>query len=385
MTAGMRSRDIAIFFSAVFIIYSGANIFLYFRGQEVMAGLMGGTLYTILFILFALSFIAGKILERSYSSLTSDILNIIGGFWLSFMLYSIMIIILADLSVLILRVSGLVSADDAGKAREGSFLFAAALSVLLTAAGFINTLFPLVRKYEINISGKAGVESLRIAAVSDIHLGSVIGKRSMRVLSRMLEKISPDMLLFLGDIVDGEINPVLRNDLLGSLRVPDGVKYTFAITGNHEYIGNSSQTLPYIESKGIRVLVDEVTRLDEGIVLAGRKDRDAMRFTGESRKSLDELLRDVDHEMPVIVMDHQPPMKKENNLSGFDLMLSGHTHNGQIWPLNYLTASLYRIIHGHRQIDGSHYIVSSGFGSWGPRVRIGSRPEVLDITLTFKT
>jgi predicted MPP superfamily phosphohydrolase len=385
MTGDMRSRDIAIFFSAVFIIYSGGNIFLYFRGQEVMAGLMGGTLYTILFILLALSFIAGKILERSYSSLTSDILNIIGGFWLSFMLYSIMIIILADLSVLILRVSGLVSADYAGKAREGTFLFASGLSVLLTAAGFINTLFPLVRKYEINIAGKAGVESLRIAAVSDIHLGSVIGKRSMRVLSRMLDKISPDMLLFLGDIVDGEINPVLRNDLLGSLRVPDGVKYTFAITGNHEYIGNSSQTLPYIESKGIRLLVDEVTRLDEGIVLVGRKDRDAMRFTGESRKSLDELLRDVDHEMPVIVMDHQPPMKKENNLSGFDLMLSGHTHNGQVWPLNHLTASLYRIIHGHRQIDGSHYIVSSGFGSWGPRVRIGSRPEVLDITLTFKT
>ncbi|MDT8402919.1 MAG: metallophosphoesterase, partial [Bacteroidales bacterium] len=335
MTGDMRSRDIIIFFSAVFIIYSGANIFLYFRGLEAISGLMDRGLYTILFILISLSFIAGRILERSYSSVTADILSITGGFWLSFMFYSIMIIIVSDLSTFILRLSGIISADTAVKIREASFLSASWLSLLIIIAGFINTLFPLIKKYEINISGKAGAGGLKIAAVSDIHLGSVIGKRSMRVLSRRLKKISPDMLLLLGDIVDGEINPVLRNDLLGSLKVPAGVKYVFAITGNHEYIGDRSQTIPYIESKGIKVLIDETIILDEGIVLAGRKDRDVMRYTGEARKSLDELLKGVDHDMPVIVMDHQPPMKKENNLSGFDLMLSGHTHRGQMWPLNH--------------------------------------------------
>ena len=381
----MRSRDIIIFFSAVFIIYSGANVFLYFRGLEAMSGLLGRGLYSILFILIALSFIAGRILERSYSSLVADILSITGGFWLSFMFYSVMIIIVSDLSRFILSISGLISTDTSIQLKEASFLFASGLSVLIIIAGFINTLFPLIKKYEINITGKAGAAGLKIAAVSDIHLGSVIGKRSMRALSRRLEKISPDMLLLLGDIVDGEINPVLRNDLLGSLKVPAGVKYLFAITGNHEYIGDRSQTIPYIESKGIKVLIDETIILDEGIVLAGRKDRDAMRYTGEARKSLDELLKDIDHDMPVIVMDHQPPMKKENNLSGFDLMLSGHTHRGQMWPLNHLTGSIYRLIHGHSFTDGAHYIVSSGFGSWGPRVRIGSRPEILDIRLTFKS
>ncbi|MGM0528874.1 MAG: hypothetical protein ACQERS_10735 [Bacteroidota bacterium] len=64
-------------------------------------------------------------------------------------------------------------------------------------------------------------------------------------------------------------------------------------------------------------------------------------------------------------------------------MLSGHTHRGQMWPLNYLTALTYKLIYGHSVVDGSHYIVSSGFGGWGPRVRIGSRPEVLDLSIKF--
>jgi len=203
-------------------------------------------------------------------------------------------------------------------------------------------------------------------------------------LSHKLDAISPDIVLFLGDTVDGEINPVLRDDLPEAIRLPVSARYVYAISGNHEYIGNYSKTIPYIEKKGIRLLIDETVLLREGIQLVGRKDRDSFRYSGERRKELPVLLDGLDMTQPVIVMDHQPPMIKDNKLSGFDLMLSGHTHKGQMWPLNHLISRVYKITYGHRIIEGCHYIVSSGFGSWGPRVRLGSRSEVLEITLKFK-
>jgi len=381
----MRSRDIIIFFTVVFLIYSGANIFLYFKGLDATSRFVSSGLYTLLFIVISFTFVAGKILERNYSSIIADILNIIGGFWLSFIFYSVIIILIADILRLVLNLLNLISPDNMPVFRQASYIMSFGLALLLVTAGFINTLFPVTTKYNINIAKNASVREFKIAAVSDIHLGSIIRKRSMRVLSRKLENISPHMVLLLGDTVDGEINPVLRSDLLGSLTIPAGAKHIYAITGNHEYIGNQSKTIPYIESKGIKLLIDETVSLEEGLILAGRKDRDSSRYNGEKRKSIDELLDGIDRNKPVIVMDHQPPMRRENTISGFDLMLSGHTHNGQMWPLNYLTAKIYKLIYGHSIIGNSHYIVSSGFGSWGPRVRLGSRPEVLDITLRFGT
>ncbi|HCC71759.1 MAG TPA: hypothetical protein DEQ09_11500 [Bacteroidales bacterium] len=376
----MKARDIVIFLIIVFIIYSSANIYIYFKGEFAFGDLIGNSLYTILFILLSFSFVAGKILEHNYSSLTSDILNIIGGFWLSFIFYSVIILIAADLLRFLFVLINIIPPDNINAVKQASYLVSFGLALLLIISGFTNTEFPVVRKYEVVLNKPSHIKEITIAAVSDIHLGSIIRKRSMRILSGKLESISPDMVLLLGDIVDGEINPVLRNDLLQSLTFPSTASHVYAITGNHEYIGNYQKTIPYIENKGIRILLDEVVEVYEGIQLAGRKDRDSFRYTGKRRKDLDDLLKEADKEKPVIIMDHQPPLKKENNLSGFDIMLSGHTHNGQMWPLNYLTSSIYRLQYGHKVIDGCHYIVSSGFGSWGPRVRLGSRSEILEMS-----
>lgn len=378
----MRSRDIIIFITIVFIIYSAACTFLYFKGAMAFDGIMDDTLYTVLFIIISLTFIAGKVLERVSSSLIADILNVTGGFWLSFMLYGVLIIIAADLVRLALETGSIIQVDS-DRLRQQSYLIAFGLTILIIIAGFLNTVSPVTRKYQISLDKSAKTKQIRIAAVSDIHLGSVLRKRSMRILSRRLEAIAPDMVLFLGDILDGEINPVLRDDLLESLSLPGTAKYVFGITGNHEYIGGHSKTIPYIESKGIRMLIDETVTLEEGIQLAGRKDRDSQRYTGQRRKDLADLLQGTDSKKPVIIMDHQPPAKNDDNRSSADIILSGHTHKGQMWPLNYLTAKIYKISYGHRVIDGTHHIVSSGYGTWGPRVRLGSRSELLDIRLIF--
>jgi predicted MPP superfamily phosphohydrolase len=381
----MKRYQMIVFFSIVLTIYSLVNIYLYNKGYRSLPVLQENRLiYTITFFIMAAIFIAAKILESRHSSISTDILNIIGGFWLAFMLYGFLLFFLSDIVLVILKISRLIPADVVPLYRKWSFIITVAISVLLIVGGFINAIIPVVTKYSIEIKKPAGdVKHLRIAAVSDIHLGSIIRKRSLKKLSRMLQDMKPDLVLLLGDIVDGELGPVLRGDLLQYFTCPKCTDGLYAITGNHEFIGGGSRTIPYIESKGIRVLKDEVVTLEGGIQLIGRIDRDSYRFYRKERLPLDSLMARVDTSRPVILLDHQPFHLDKTASAGVDLQLSGHTHNGQMWPLNHITAMIYELSYGYLKKGNTHFIVSSGYGLWGPRVRSGSRSEVLLIDIDF--
>ena len=375
-----------IFFLVALTIYFLTNLYIFLKGLKVIPSTGNYRLfYTVAFIVLASTFIVGKILERSNSTVFTDILNIIGGFWLGFMLYGFLFLLLSDISLLILRLSGIIKGCDVLLFRKWSFLITLGISVILITGGFINALLPVVKKYDIVIDKPAGgLKNLRIAAVSDIHLGSIIRKRSIKKLSAILQKSNADLILLLGDIVDGEIGPVLRGDLLSYFTCPRCKDGLLAITGNHEFIGGASVTIPYIEKYGIRILMDEVVTLEGGIQIVGRIDRDGFRFTGKQRLSLGDLMSNIDKTRPVILLDHQPVKLDEAEQAGVDLQLSGHTHNGQLWPLNYVTRMIYEVSYGYKRKSNSQFIVSSGFGIWGPRIRSGSRSEVMLINITFR-
>ncbi len=374
-----------VFFSIVLTIYSLVNIYLYYKGYKAIPALQNNRLlYTITFFLLAVLFIVAKILESKHSSVITDILNIIGGFWLAFMLYGFLFFLLSDIILLILRIPGIIRADNILHYRKWSFIIIASTSSLLIIGGFINAIIPVAREYNITINKPAGsVKTLRIAAVSDIHLGSIIRKRSLKKMSAMIKGMKPDLVLLLGDIVDGELGPVLRGDLLQYFTWPECTDGLYAITGNHEFIGGADRTIPYIESKGIRVLKDEMVTLDGGIQLIGRIDRDSYRFYRKERMALGELMKLADTTKPIILLDHQPFHLDETAKYGIDLELSGHTHNGQMWPLNYVTSMIYELSYGYLRKGNTQFIVSSGYGLWGPRVRSGSRSEVLLINIKF--
>ena len=202
-----------------------------------------------------------------------------------------------------------------------------------------------------------------------------------RSLQGIIDSLKPDIVLLLGDIIDGEIEPVLRDDLLSSFSCPPCSEGIYAITGNHEYIGGIERTAKYIRGKGIPLLMDETVITKSGITLIGRKDRDSFRYTGRDRASLDELIADVDMSGLVVLMDHQPYRLEESASAGIDLHLSGHTHNGQIWPISILISRMFEIPYGYGKIGETNFIVSSWYGLWGPRVRLGSRSEVVLIKL----
>ena len=374
-----------MFFLIVLTIYSLANVYIFFKGYYAIPAFQQNRLvYSIIFFSLSAIFIVAKILEARHSTVFSDVLNIIGGFWLAFFLYAFLFFLFADIIALVLRISGAIDPGEMPLFRHWSFIIIMTASVLLILGGFINAVIPVVREYDITLNKPAGeIKSLRIAAVSDIHLGSIIRKRSIRKLSAMLKDVKPDMVLLLGDIVDGEIGPVLRGDMLQYFNSPDCADGLFAVTGNHEFIGGGNRTIPYIESKGIRILKDEMITLAGGIQLIGRVDRDSHRFYHKERQSLEDLMKSADTSRPVILLDHQPYNLSETAKYGVDLQLSGHTHNGQMWPLNYITSMIYELSYGYMKKGNTNFIVSSGYGLWGPRVRSGSRSEVVVINLKF--
>jgi len=374
-----------LFFIIVLTVYLAANSYLFFKGLDYFPKGKASVIYTITFIFIISLFIAGKFLERNHSGVLSDILNVAGGFWLAYLFYAFLLYLVSDIGMAAGRITGIIARPDLDQVRQWRFIIVNAVTIIILIFGFINAIVPEVKRYEVSIPKSIpGREEITIAAVSDIHLGSSIRKRSMRKLEETLGSLKPDIVFFLGDIVDGEIGPVLRGDLLASFSCPHCDEGVYAITGNHEYIGNIEKTAPYIRSKGFILLEDEVVTTPSGLTVIGRKDRDSFRATGKQRASVRELLKNTDPTTPLILLDHQPINPEEAAENGIDLQLSGHTHNGQMWPLSILVKKIYRVSYGMEKIGETTLIVSSGFGLWGPRIRIGSRSEVVFITLKLK-
>jgi hypothetical protein len=222
-----------------------------------------------------------------------------------------------------------------------------------------------------------------MVVVSDVHLGTIIGRDRLARIVEQVNDLRPDLVLFAGDVVDEDLAPVIRQNIGETLLSIRSRKGVYGITGNHEYIGGAEQACAYLEAHGIRMLRDTCVEIEGGIVIAGREDRSSRQFGGKRRKSLDVLLAGVDPHAPLILMDHQPFDLQEASAQGVDLQLSGHTHHGQLWPFNYITSAIYEVSWGYVRKGSTHFYVSSGVGTWGPPVRTGNRPEIVEITMTF--
>ncbi|MDR4987576.1 MAG: metallophosphoesterase [Bacteroidales bacterium] len=378
-----------IFFTIVLGIYALGNYYVFIRGlQAIPPESMLRKHYIVWFWVLAGTYIAGRVLENIHLSYLSDVLVWTGSFWLGALLYFFLLVLLFDLirlsNALLPWLPGFVTGNMA-KVRFYAFAGSVAVVFLLMVAGFINARSPVVRHLELHINKPAGpLSEVNAVLISDIHLGTIIGNG---YFSRLVDKamaLEPDIILLAGDILDEDLAPVIRQDIgktLHQLRAPLGV---FAVMGNHEHIGGHNAAQEYLERHGLQILRDTAVMVNESFWLAGRDDRDKQRFTGRSRKPLEEVLHEVDFSYPVLLMDHQPFYLEKAAALGVDLQVSGHTHHGQMWPLNYITRAMYTISHGYGNINGMHAYISNGTGTWGPPVRIGNRPEIVHLRLKFK-
>lgn len=369
------------------LVYSLLNYYIYIRGMQALPAEFGfKTFYPWVFLFLSASYVIGRVLERVWISPVSSFFTFVGSFWLAFMVYLLLAVVVIDIFRLILYFlpQPAFLTANAVEVKKYMFIAVAGLAGVIVLLGHINALTPRVQRLDLKINKNAGnLKTLHIAAASDIHMGTLVGPRRTAKLVKMLTDCKADVILLAGDIVDEDLAPVIQYDLgrsLLKLKAPMGI---YAITGNHEYIGGADSAVKYLEDHGIKMLRDTTVKISESFYLAGRNDRDSQRFSSAARKNLDEVLAGVDLALPVIMMDHQPYNLQQVADAGVDFQLSGHTHNGQLWPFNYITKAIFEVSWGYKLKGNSHFYVSSGYGGWGPPVRTGNRPEILDIYITF--
>ena len=385
----MKTSAFVIFILVVLSIYGLVNTYIFVRGLQALP--IGSPLrswFIPVFWFLAGSFILGRFLERAIPCNVTEMFTWIGSFWLAAMAYFVIIVLLLDLTRgfnhLFHFLPSALYTDYPGTKLAVFFVSIVVVAITLLS-GFINARNPKTTRLEINIPKKVeGLSQLTIALASDIHLGTLIGKCGAQRLVNGINRLNPDIILLAGDIVDEDLKPVIRRNLGETLRNLHAKYGVYAITGNHEYIGGAVEAVKYLKAHNIKYLQDTAVLIDGKFWLAGRDDRDISRFTGNKRKSLDELLKDVDRSYPLILMDHQPFQFQDVVDQGVDLQLSGHTHHGQIWPFNYITKAMYEVSWGYKKKGRTHFYVSSGFGTWGPPIRLGNRPEIVYITVHFK-
>jgi predicted MPP superfamily phosphohydrolase len=382
----MRRYQFLIFFSIVLAFYALINYYIYAHAIKAFEpGAPARPVFTWIFIAVLLLFPLGRILERFWHNRWIYRVSEIGSFWLAAMLYFFLISLLFDLAGLVASIFRVHAVLEGQAFREIAVIASGALVFFLLVGGYINARHPRIKELDLSIRKKAGaLQELKIVVASDIHLGSIIGEKRVAGLVRRINKMQPDLVLLAGDILDEDTGPVIHQDLGACLKRIRSRLGVYAITGNHEFIGGINKAIPFLENHGIKVLKDSWTELEDHVILAGRLDRDMQRYLGQKGKPLEAVLSGADLSKPVIVMDHQPLRLEESARLGVDLHLSGHTHHGQIWPLQFFTSRLFRISWGHRIVDHTHFYVSSGFGTWGPPVRIGNRPEIVLIRLRFE-
>ena len=240
---------------------------------------------------------------------------------------------------------------------------------------------PVVRKLSIHID-KPLAKPLRIAVASDLHIGRLFGNSAIDRLHHLIVKNKADILLMPGDIMDDNTQAFTDYQMAGNLTelcksLPYGV---YATLGNHDLYGHEQPIVQALRGAGVRLLNDEVIGIEhEGqpIWLVGRFDNHK-----RQRVATTDLLAQVDTTQPVILLDHRPSAITEHSELPIDLQLSGHTHNGQIFPANFIVKAINRLGYGYEVINNSHFVVSSGYGFWGIPFRLGSRSEIWLITLT---
>lgn len=377
-----------IFISIVLSIHLLVNFYIYQRGIQWLESIPAlKPAFKIIMLVLVLSYPAGRFLEKIWYAPPATTLHWIGAFWFAAMLYFTLSLLTIDLIRLFNWIFHFMPAKGSEAYLKIKFITGAATTgiILLTLTiGFFNAWHPKVTKYSINIDKPANqIRNLKIIAASDIHLGTIIGPRKTHQLVSTINSLKPDIILLAGDVVDEDVQPVIKQNLgecLKQLKAPMGI---YASTGNHEYIGGVDRSVDYLEKHGINVLRDTFLTINNSFVLAAREDRDKNRFNSSPRLNLNELLSNIDHSLPIILLDHQPYQLKKAQEAGVDLQISGHTHHGQLWPLNYITRRIFEVSRGYKQKGNSHFIVSTGYGTWGPPIRIGNRPEILEITLNF--
>jgi predicted MPP superfamily phosphohydrolase len=274
-------------------------------------------------------------------------------------------------------------ADAEGTSRARAALVAGA-ALVLAAVGMRGALRPpALRRIELRIPRwPAALDGFRIAQISDVHIGPILGKRFARHVVERVNALSPDLIAVTGDLVDGSVRR-LGDEVapFADLRADHGVYF---VTGNHDHYSGARSWVARAAELGMRPLRNECVAIARGAAafdLAGVDDAHGSWLGEGGGEDLERALAGRDRSRPVVLLAHDPSTWKRASRMGVDLQLSGHTHGGQIWPFFYFVRLVIPWVAGLYERAGSLLYVSRGTGFWGPPLRLLAPAEITEISL----
>ena len=292
----------------------------------------------------------------------------IGTSWLIILLYLFMAFLLLDIG----RWVHLVPATFLKNSWSGTFAVTAFMFIIFLYGNI--HYHQKVRQPLMLTTGKTLSRKMKVVMLSDLHLGYHNRRNEFVKWVDKINEEKADLILVAGDIIDKNIQPLEEQEMHQEfLRLNAPV---VACLGNHEYYGGESNALLFYKKADITLLRDSVTTVGD-LCIIGRDDR-----SNPKRKTLSELMKGVDSTKYLVALDHQPIQLEEAEQNGIDFQLSGHTHHGQVWPISWITESIYECAFGEWQRGSTRYYVTSGIGIWGGKFRIGTRSEYVVAEIT---
>ncbi len=330
---------------------------------------------------------------------TGQLLN---NYWIGIFEYLFLTVTLVDLVV---QIIGVIRKDRKKFIMKTSVrLIAGTLAFLIVTGtsvyGMVHARKVQLTEHSVKINKTVeGIDKMKVILVADLHMGYSIGVPHIEQMVDIINQQNADLVVIAGDIFDNDYdaldNPDKLCQLLGSIKSKYG---TYACWGNHDisetlFVGftvSSDKTLhrddrmvEFLQKANIHLLCDENVLIDNKFYLSGRNDSEKIISATGTRLTPDELLKDIDKKYPVFVIYHEPDEFEELEKAGCDLLLCGHTHNGQTFPGTLFIKLRWENPYGYMKIGNMHQFTTSGLGVWGPYMRTGTDSEVMSIDVTF--
>jgi uncharacterized protein len=372
-------------FMIILTVFLSLNAYLFLRGLQAMPDRKAiHTIYSMLFVFASLSIFVAIFAGRFLPAWVGFVFEQVGGYWMILFVYMIAFALIGD----ILRITNhffhlFPAGITANMPAARLFYFIGVLGalVLLSLIGFFRFSHPRVKELSVitnRVTSRPG--ELTLVMASDLHLGNVIRRGRLTQWVNLINSQDPDIIILDGDIFDHSYKAVESQHMDVELQKLHAKYGVFAVPGNHDYYTGIDRVIAYLLKSGIQVLRDSAIVVNNSLLIVGRDD-----LTNKNRRSLASLLQGQDTGLPSLVLDHQPHSLDESVKNQVDLHLSGHTHDGQIFPFNLFVSRIYELGYGYRKSGYTHQYVSSGIGLWAAPIRLGTQSEIVKIFLKSGT
>jgi hypothetical protein len=364
----------ALFLGVVLSAWSLLHVYVFLRVFSIpaLARVAGPWTRASVFLVLCLLYPLGRLLSRPAPGLAQSIERA-GAVWMGVLFLAFATLLLAD----VVTGFGRLWPGAAVPARAAAL---ATTVVLALAAVVQDARGPRVVRHEVKVASLPGGRTeLKVVQLSDLHLGTLIGATWLSRRVAEVNALRPDIVAVTGDLVDAEVGPV--EPLVPELKRISAPLGVFGVTGNHEYYAGLEKSVALYEAAGIRTLRDAWVEAAPGLVLAGVDDLTARRQLGLDGRTLGRAFEGIPAGVEVVLLSHSPLLVRDAAARGARLMLSGHTHGGQLWPFVYLASIAYPFQAGRYDVDGMALVVSRGTGTWGPPMRLFFRSEIVEVTL----